>query len=319
MKNNNRPYRRPIEYRVYDLPEGFPILILSGDKWHISEVRSNRMHFHNCLEVGICHTDSGTMEFGGKSFPFRAGDVTVVSRNILHNTYSSPGESSLWTYVFMQPERLIPPYLRQSLNEAELFSEIEQNICKIFPAAEYPQIYFFADRLAQNLDSKPLNYKTDVCALCVSLMIELMRLHSGNPFYEIGKNSDNALVLAPALDFLNDNYDKQFHIEKLADLCKMSLTHFRRVFGEIMGCAPLEFLHRMRVTHARNLLRSTSLSVLHISERVGYASISGFNRHFLDKTGYSPTAWRRDHLAAPRQHAATYSGWMEAEQFVVPP
>jgi len=69
----NKSYKRPIEYRVYEFPENFPALVLSGEKWHISEVKSNRMHFHNCLEIGICHTDSGTMEFGNKTYPFKAG------------------------------------------------------------------------------------------------------------------------------------------------------------------------------------------------------------------------------------------------------
>jgi len=306
--------KRPIEYRVYELPEDFPALLFSGNQWRISDVRSNRLHFHNCLEIGICHSDSGMMEFENKPLPFREGDVTIVSRNILHTTYSSPGKSSLWTYMFLQLEQLIPSYLQQSLQEAELFTEIEQNICEIFSKDKHPQIYFFADRIAKNLESQPLNYKTDVSALCVSLVIELMRLRSEHPFYNQSKPEMNALVLAPALDYLHENYHQQFPIGKLADLCSMSLTHFRRIFGEIMDCSPLEFLHRTRITQARNMLRGTNMSILEISERVGYGSISGFNRHFLSITGISPSEWRRNTDAVPKQFVTTHSGWTQPEQ-----
>ena len=315
MGEMRKSQKRVIEYRVYDLPDTFPVLILSGEQWQISDVRSNRLHFHNCLEVGICHTDSGVIEFESKPLPFRAGDVTVVSRNILHTTYSSPGESSRWTYIFMQPELLIPPYLRQSLQEADLLAEIEQNICDIFPNTKYPQIYFYADKIANNLETKPINYQTDVRALCVSFMIELMRIHSNQPFCERVKAAENALVLAPVLDFLQANYNQQFSIEELAEFCNMSLTHFRRTFGEIMGCAPLKFLHRTRITQARNLLRGTDLSILDISERVGYVSLSSFNRHFLQETGFSPSGWRQNIAAMPKHNVTTYNGWMKPEHF----
>ena len=306
--------KRPIEYRVYELPENFPALVFTGDKWRISDVRSSRLHFHNCLEIGICHSDSGMMEFEDKPLPFNNGDVAIVSRNILHTTYSSPGTNSLWTYIFLQPDRLIPSYLQQSLQEADLFNEIEQSICEIFSKEKYPQIYFYAEKIADNLENKPLNYKTDVSALCMSLIIELMRLHSDNPSYNQRKPEVNALVLAPALDFLQENYNQQFPIGKLADLCSMSLTHFRRIFGEIMDCSPLDFLHRTRVKQARNMLRGTNLSILEISERVGYGSISGFNRHFLSITGISPSEWRRNTDYVPKQFVTTHSGWTQPEQ-----
>jgi len=305
---------RVIEYRVYDLPDTFPVIILSGEQWHISDVCSNRLHFHNCLEVGICHTDSGIIEYENNPLPFRAGDVTVVSRNILHTTYSSPGESSLWTYLFLQPERLIPPYLWQTLQEADMLDEIEQNICAIFPLAEYPQIHFFADRIAKNLENRPMNYQADVRALCASFMIELMRIHSGVLARERGSIADNSLALAPALNFIKENSHQRFHIDRLAELCRLSPTHFRRVFKEIMNCAPLEYLHRVRVTQARDLLRGTNLSILEISERVGYVSIASFNRHFLQETGFSPSRWRHDVRAVPKANVSTYNGWLLPEK-----
>ena len=309
-----RTQKRVIEYRVYDLPDAFPIIFLGGEQWHISDVKSNRPHFHNCLEVGICRSDSGIIEFEDIPTPFRAGDVTVVSRNILHTTYSSPGESSLWTYMFMQPELLFPPYLRESMEESGLLSEIEQNISEVFPRTKYPQLYFFADRIAENLKSKPLNYTVDVQALCVSFMIELMRINSDNSLIERGSAAKNALVLAPALDFIQNNYSQQFHIDKLADLCRMSPTNFRRVFKEIMNCAPLEFLHRTRITQARNLLRGSNLSILEISERIGYMSLSSFNRHFMDENGVSPSEWRKSNTDLPRQNISIFTGWMLPEQ-----
>jgi AraC-like DNA-binding protein len=309
--------KRTVEYRVYDLPQNFPILLLGGEEWRISHVRSNRLHFHNCLEVGICRSDSGVIEFEDKPLPFREGDVTVVSRNILHTTYSSPGQNSRWTYLFLQPERLIPPYLHQTLQDAGLLSEIEQNISHIFGRDDYPHIYQLAERIAGELEAKPANYQAGVRALCLLFMIELMRVFSDAPLDKrepAAESTKNVLVLAPALDYIHDNYHQQFRIETLARLCRLSPTHFRRIFGEIMRCAPLEFLHRKRITQARDLLLGTELTVLEISGQVGYLSLSSFNRHFLKETGVTPSKWRHTALMMPKQSVSTYSGWMLPER-----
>ena len=50
-----RKSRTVIEYRSYALPVSFPLMVLTGDSWHISDIPSKRLHFHNCLEIGMCH------------------------------------------------------------------------------------------------------------------------------------------------------------------------------------------------------------------------------------------------------------------------
>ncbi len=59
--------RAVTEYRSYYLPTHFPVLLLSGDYWKISDIPSGSLHFHNCLEIGICHSDSGTLEINGEN------------------------------------------------------------------------------------------------------------------------------------------------------------------------------------------------------------------------------------------------------------
>lgn len=55
----SRPPRTVIEYRNYELPADFPIQMLSGENWRISDVPSGVLHFHNCLEIGLCESDGG--------------------------------------------------------------------------------------------------------------------------------------------------------------------------------------------------------------------------------------------------------------------
>ena len=59
----SKPKNTVMEYRNYYLPGDFPVLVLTGGHWKISDIPSSRLHFHNCLEIGLCHSHSGTMKF----------------------------------------------------------------------------------------------------------------------------------------------------------------------------------------------------------------------------------------------------------------
>ncbi len=125
-------------------------------------------------------------------------------------------------------------------------------------------------------------------------------------------------MIAPALDYIEENYMQQFSIELLADLCHWSPTHFRRVFHDIMGTSPLDFINSTRISKACNLLRSTEESILNISEMVGFHSVSSLNRYFVKIMRMSPREYRKQmqysENRAENQSILEYSGWMYPEK-----
>ncbi len=77
-----RPKHVVLEYRNYELPADFPILVLTGDRWHISPVPGKHLHIHNCLEIGLCHSSGGTMVFDHQQVHFAAGDMDAGYREV---------------------------------------------------------------------------------------------------------------------------------------------------------------------------------------------------------------------------------------------
>ncbi len=305
-----RPKRTIIEYRSYELPSDFPILLLSGERWHISDIKSGRLHFHNCLEVGVCHSQSGTIEFYDEPFPFQAGDVTCIARNVPHTTYSAPGHASRWTYLFFQPHELLRSYFQDLLPSSSLFTDMLQNCHQILRSAEYPHVYTLAIAIIRELEEKKMNYQISVRGLCLALLMEFLRIFALEGIKSDTKHSDCAISIAPALDYIHINYMYEFPIEHLADLCHLSPTHFRRTFHSIMEVSPLKFIHATRIMESCILLRSTEDSIAAISEQVGYASVSSYNRHFAQMIGCAPTQWRRTMSPLIKPSILEYNGWV---------
>ena len=327
------------EYRSYYLPMHFPVLLLSGDYWKISDIPSGRLHFHNCLEIGVCHSDSGTIEFFGEPLAFQAGDVTVIPKNIPHTTYSTPGTESHWSYIYFDPYELFKNILPATwINyDLSITSGTSRNFVPILSREKYPQVYSLVLAIIRELEEQRPSYQLSAKGLLLSLYIELYRIESSEkalgttvPLKSTGSGSDspgspaeqdeekeNALVIAPALNYIEANYNNQFTIEYLAELCHWSPTHFRRVFHDIMGTSPLDFINNTRIAKACNLLRSTEDSILDISENVGFHSVSSFNRCFIKIMQMSPRDYRKQMQRSDKrmenQSIMEYAGWLYPE------
>lgn len=318
-----KPKNTITEYRSYYLPLHFPVLLLSGDYWKISDIPSGRLHFHNCLEIGICHSGGGTLEFNGKSLSFQTGDITCIPRNVPHTTYSSPGTESHWSYLFLDPAELFRNLLPSSWNNYDLSAYSFSDYKYIFPKEDYPSIYFLLTGIIKELEMQKPGYQISARGLLLSLYIELYRVQHVEGGFTTRREGEplppeNSLVIAPALDYIENSYMQQISIDFLAGICHFSPTHFRRIFHEIMAVSPLEHLNNTRIMKACNLLRCTEESVLCISENTGFHSVSSFNRYFFRVFQMSPREYRKQmkltDAKLEKQSILEYAGWLYPEK-----
>lgn len=93
-------------------------------------------------------------------------------------------------------------------------------------------------------------------------------------------------------DYVAAHLGEDISIEALAQLADLSPSHFAHVFKESTGMTPLHFVTRQRITHAQQLIRETSRSLIDVGLEVGYTSPSHFAQVFRRVVGVTPTAFR---------------------------
>lgn len=283
--------RRPrtiIECRDYVLPPDFPVLALSGDDWRISDVRAPTLHFHNSLEIGVCHSDSGTLEFQDGKCAFKAGDVTLIASGMPHTTYSSPGTASHWSYLFLDLVRMVG-LMTGNISVPEVYQGFQHNARLVISPEQDPILAPLVTEIVKEMTGQGAHYRFCVAALLDALLCKLSRHISQNGT----SSTSTSFPIAPALQYIDLHYMDDFKVDDLAALCKMSTSNFRRVFTDTMGKGPLAHLNQTRIMRACTLLQVTDRSIVGICEAVGFLSLSSFNRHFSALMGQTPTAWRR--------------------------
>lgn len=307
-----------VEYRHYSLPIDFPVLLLSGERWKISDRKSEHLHFHHHLEIGVCHSDSGIMDIGDEAVPFKAGDVTCIPRYLPHTTYSSPGEASRWSYLFFSPEELFKSAFGDTSAGTPPAISNQKHTNWILSRDRYPLIYTLATAAVNEFEGRTAYFEQKAYGLLLALYVELVRLYAQEEEDADGDesryNPKGAMALAPVLEYISSYYMTPITIDDLAELCHLSPTHFRRKFSETMGASPLDFINSTRIEEACKLLKSTEQSILSISEQVGFRSISSFNRCFSKLMGETPKAWRKQAMHPEVQSAKAsilaFTGWV---------
>lgn len=88
------------------------------------------------------------------------------------------------------------------------------------------------------------------------------------------------------------NLGRQLTLRELATAASVSPRTLNRRIQQSLGISPIEFVHRLRISHAANLLATTRQSVDAIAAAVGYADPGAFRRIYRKHTGESPSATR---------------------------
>lgn len=86
--------------------------------------------------------------------------------------------------------------------------------------------------------------------------------------------------------------DKQLSLHGLARDAAMSPYHFLRVFRQVVGLTPGQFMLRSRLRRAAVRLRTGEEKIAAVALDCGFGDLSTFNRHFRRTMGISPGAYR---------------------------
>jgi PAS domain S-box-containing protein len=100
--------------------------------------------------------------------------------------------------------------------------------------------------------------------------------------------------MMPVIDHIRQNLRSQLTISDLARICHLSPSQTRRRFRNCFGQSPLQFILRLRVQAACNLLVNSTLSIGEVAERSGFPDQSYFTRQFRRIVGMSPRDYRKE-------------------------
>ncbi|MCI8363074.1 MAG: AraC family transcriptional regulator [Clostridia bacterium] len=287
--------RKPkLEFRYYEIEPNEQVLALLGENWRRTYGKDiDRLHFHNYMEVGICHEGHGETILRDKVQSFEEECVIIVPPNYPHSNMADFGTTAYWEWLYLDIDsvlqdmkelsfsKLDTDYMRNELYKTALF----------FHQKEYPKISDIILKVREECDKKAYMYRETVKGLLQSFVVELLRIH--NVHADMPRKSARNFQIAPALSYVKGHYNEEIKIQNLAEVCGISETHFRRIFQECMNMGPNDYINVIRIQEASRLLLKSFATMEEIAFQVGYGDVSTFTRNFKKMFGMTPYQWKR--------------------------
>ncbi len=111
---------------------------------------------------------------------------------------------------------------------------------------------------------------------------------------EIASETRENPVMRRARNIIEEHQADDITSKDVAKMLNTSTFYFCKLFKKATGLTFTEYLTRVRVEKAKNFLLNPHLRVSEIAYRVGFKSLSQFNRSFRQLVGRTPSEYRED-------------------------
>lgn len=108
-----------------------------------------------------------------------------------------------------------------------------------------------------------------------------------------GRKSSQKYNLQNIKEYLDQNYFQRITLDNLADTFYINKFYLTRIFKEQFGVSISSYLLQLRITHAKQLLRFSDLTIEKIGQECGMKDANYFSRMFKKVEGISPGEYRK--------------------------
>lgn len=99
-------------------------------------------------------------------------------------------------------------------------------------------------------------------------------------------------MVKKALDYIRKNYSKDINLKTISANFNLSAAYLGYLFRKETGDSFTNYLNKIRVEKAKELLLNTNMRVIEVSEKVGYVNTNYFFIIFKKMTGMSPSEFK---------------------------
>ncbi len=108
----------------------------------------------------------------------------------------------------------------------------------------------------------------------------------------VQQSNNEPIAIKRAKEFIQAHHTEDISLGVVAKAVNTSTFYFCKMFKKVTGLNFTDYVSRVRVEKAKNLLLNPNLRISEIAYEVGFQSLTHFNRVFKRVVGQSPTEYR---------------------------
>lgn len=252
-----------------------------------------RWHYHEEYELHLIVQTRGKVFVGDYIGHFEPGHLVLTGPRLPHNWISTnvPAEGVPLRDMVIQ---FGDEPLRKA---AALVPELTEMVPMLERARHGIEFFGLSDAVRQRIERIQHSHGLRRFAEFCDLMGELSRCTEYRLLSTVQLQSfdDDAEMaqINTILDYITENAAAPFSMAELCARVGMTESKFSRYFRRATGNTFTDFVNRLRINRACQLLMETDRYVTNICYDVGFNNVANFNRRFLQIKGMTPKEFRR--------------------------
>ena len=294
---------KPIREKTNRGTPDFPLSIYHQRVKEVSVV----YHWHP--EIEFIYVVSGEFKviINQKTYTANSGDFFLIGTEEFHALNKNRGDVEIYSVVF-DPQLLDfgmkNPFQRQCIDlikngsldfshkiteSEEGYGELKEQFLRLVTPSNAP--FFQAHQIVAIYEM----------LLCL-MQNKRLRHKKKSPF--VSERDEN---IKKVMAYVEENLQEKILLKDLSALCLMSEKYFCSFFKKQTNLTPIEYINRVRISKACDLLSLSSMNVTEISLECGFESLSYFIRQFKKITGVSPTEYKKN------SSNINFQNWLDIE------
>lgn len=250
---------------------------------------------HNRIEIMYVIKGKCTIEAENRQYQLINGDYILVNANIPHRIIMQKDEHCRMLnaeFGFTKNSCDIPSIgylLGSDFCETKLFMEKKNHI--VFK--DHSDIYNYLKLLVNEI-SRNGGKSTRIVQLHVAqLLLKLSEAYEENTYT---KSVKSIVHIRKAISYIQSHYFDDVKIDKLAKHVGVHTNYLQRIFKENMNETIVDYLTKIRIEKAKELLSSTDIAIIDICLYVGINSRQYFTYLFKKHLGMTPRQYRKSFI-----------------------
>lgn len=265
-------------------------------RWHVHDYPCDLAHWnhHPECEIHRIRSTHGVAFVGDHIQEYEPGYFAMVGPNLPHNWVPNlrPGETAIADHVVLQFRH------ERFLDAADLLPEVDM-LGDLFERSRHGMVFLgeTSERAGDILES--IGAVSGLARL--GRVFELLQVLAASTDYKLLSSPDFGPDLEPevqvavrqVMDYVYTSLTEDVRMSVAADLLGMTESSFSRFFKRNTGSNFVDYVRKLRVAKACELLADPNLSITDICFDAGFRNISNFNRRFRAEKGMPPSLYRK--------------------------
>ncbi len=230
-----------------------------------------------CCHIFCITAGRGALHVDGQSYVLKAGDFVILSNLSAHEYYSSPNDPLGLTWLEFYGS-----------DSSRLIAQIIEHRGNVFESQVYPSVL---DKITKLVGLALDNSTNQFSRYIYDVLMDLYDDTQANLQAHLGHQLLGKFLAVN--QYIENHLADKLSLDDLAPLTGYSNSHFAKLFKEIYGVAPYEFILQKRITAAKYLLSCGTMAVGEIAATVGFCDASHFLKRFRQHEHMSPMEYRQ--------------------------